>query len=133
MPRRLSKSFGCPTEFALAVLGGKWKTVILCYLKFRPMRYGELRRLLPRVSDKVLSERLRDLEAVGLVTRAVERGAPAVIVYSLSARGDALRPMLSAVYKWGLENAAAYGVHCDYPPDRAADAGITSRAFRRRA
>ncbi|MBO0757231.1 MAG: helix-turn-helix transcriptional regulator, partial [Bradyrhizobiaceae bacterium] len=69
MAKRLPKQFNCPTEFTLAVLGGKWKTVILCYLKERPCRYAELRKLLPTLSDKMLTERLADLVASGLIMR----------------------------------------------------------------
>ena len=61
MRKRLAKYFHCPTEFTLAVLDGKWKTVILSYLKERPCRYAELRRLVPSLSDKMLTERLSDL------------------------------------------------------------------------
>ena len=68
MGNRLAKSFNCPTEFTLQVLGGKWKTVILCYLKVRPLRYAELRKLIPKLSDKMLSQRLRELTDAGLVS-----------------------------------------------------------------
>jgi predicted transcriptional regulator len=68
MANKLPKSFLCPTEFTLAVLGGKWKTVILCYLNQRPCRYSELRKFMPNVSDKVLTERLRDLKASELIS-----------------------------------------------------------------
>src|SRR4029077_17833579 len=66
MVNRLARSFNCPTEFTLQVLGGKWKTVILCYLKMGPFRYAELRKLIPNLSDKVLSQRLRELTEAGL-------------------------------------------------------------------
>ena len=69
MSRALADRFNCPTEFALTVLGGKWKTIIIAYLSERPCHYGELRQLLPGLSDKVLSERLKDLQRSGLVTR----------------------------------------------------------------
>ena len=62
MTRPLATRFNCPTEFALTVLGGKWKTIILAYLSERPCHYGELRQLLPGLSDKVLTERLKDLQ-----------------------------------------------------------------------
>lgn len=80
------------------------------------MRYSELRRILSQVSDKVLTERLRELEYHGLVTRDLERVASAVTVYRLSARGESLEPMLSAVYRWGVDHAKTYGVRCDFRP-----------------
>lgn len=113
MKRALPKHFGCPTEFTLEVLGGKWKTVILCFLKEGPLRYGQLREFMPRLSDKVLTDRLKELEQAGLVTRkAVESRS---IVYRLTERGEALRPVLTAIYEWGDRHAAAFGVKCDNP------------------
>lgn len=110
MTRVLAKRFSCPTEFAIEVLGGKWKTVLLGFLKERPMRYGDLRRLLPALSDKVLSERLRELEEAGLIERRLD-----VALYRLSDRGRTLAGVLTALYDWGVENADAFGVTCDRP------------------
>ena len=113
MVRRLTKHYGCPTEFTLELLGGKWKTVILCYLKEGPWRYGELRAFMPRLSDKVLTERLKELEASGLIER---NGTGAqTVCYRLTARAESLRTVLTAIYQWGDRNAAAYGVQCDHP------------------
>ena len=86
MAKRLPTYFHCPTEFTLAVLDGKWKTVILSYLKQRPFRYAELRKLVPRLSDKVLTERLRDLTRSGLVVRRVTAGS-LTTSYTLSEKG----------------------------------------------
>ena len=69
--RKTKRDFGCPVEFSIDLLSGKWKTVILSRLKLRPMRYGELRRDIPALSDKVLTERLR----VFLCGRLCEAGA----------------------------------------------------------
>src|SRR5882757_2522079 len=63
--RKTKRKFGCPVEFSIDVLSGKWKTVILSRLKVRPMRYGELREVIPSLSDKVLTERLHDLRNNG--------------------------------------------------------------------
>jgi len=115
MARRLSKSFGCPAEFTLQVLGGKWKTVIMCYLKERPMRYGELRKMLPHMSDKVLTERLRELEDTGLVARTVKGADGKGVTYRLSTRGESLRSVLTSVYRWGVEHRDAYGVRFSLP------------------
>lgn len=113
MVRRLTKHYGCPTEFTLELLGGKWKTVILCYLKEGPWRYGELRRFMPRLSDKVLTERLKELEASGLIERT---GAGAQMVrYRLTQQAESLRPVLTGIYQWGHRHAVAYGVQCDDP------------------
>ncbi|HZT03757.1 MAG TPA: helix-turn-helix domain-containing protein [Steroidobacteraceae bacterium] len=113
MPRRLPRSFNCPAEFTLAMIGGKWRTAILCYLSRHPMRYSELRRLLPQLSDKVLSERLRELEFNGLVTRNIRLEPSSVTVYGLSERGQSLQIMLNEARRWGAEHANIYGVRCD--------------------
>jgi DNA-binding HxlR family transcriptional regulator len=112
--RRLTKHYGCATEFTLHLLGGKWKTIILCFLKEGPWRYGELRSFMPRLSDKVLTERLKELEASALIERTGNGGAERMR-YRLTARGEALRSVLTAIYQWGDKHAAAYGVQVDNP------------------
>jgi DNA-binding HxlR family transcriptional regulator len=112
MTKKLPKSFNCPTEFTLAVLDGKWKTVILCYLKERPRRYTELRKLVPKLSDKMLTERLHDLIAAGLVAR---RTTGAVQEYMLTQQGRLLSGVLHHLYTWGVENAASFNVQVGQP------------------
>ena len=97
---RMRKVYGCPVELSLELLGGKWKSVILAYLKDRPRSYGELRQLIPDLSDKVLTERLRGLEAQGLAARQIGP-EPGRVRYSLTERGKSLRPVLEALYAWG--------------------------------
>jgi DNA-binding HxlR family transcriptional regulator len=104
---RLGRVYGCGVEFSLDLLGGKWKTVILARLKEGPLRYGELRRLIPGLSDKILSERLQGLCEAGLIepiSSSVGKG------YRLSHRGASLRPLLQALYDWGEASAPAMGV-----------------------
>jgi DNA-binding HxlR family transcriptional regulator len=115
MSKKLAKAFNCPTEFTLAVLGGKWKTVILCYLKLRPFRYSELRVLHPNLSDKMLTERLQDLIDVGLVARRKSTGRKTIATYSLTDRGRSLHPLLGELYGWGEAQAAVFGVKVDFP------------------
>ena len=105
--KSLPKAFGCPVEFSLELLGGKWKTVILARLKEGPLRYGELRRLVPQLSDKVLTERLDDLQSLGLIRREGDKRSSA---YRLSARGETLKPLLQALYDWGQEHARELNV-----------------------
>ena len=113
MRKRLPAYFHCPTEFTLAVLDGKWKTVILSYLKERPCRYAELRKLVPRLSDKVLSERLHELTRSGLVVRQPMKGRTQG--YSLSGKGRSLSELLQHLYSWGLEHAGSFGVRVGAP------------------
>lgn len=105
----MSLSYACPVELALGVLGGKWRVVILAHLKQRPLRYSDLRRLTPRVSDKMLTQRLRELCKAGLVAKRGER-------YTLSARGKSAAPVLQALYDWGQQVAPELGLRIDPPP-----------------
>ena len=113
--KRLKKKYGCPTELALEFVGGKWKTVILCWLKEAPHRYSELRRKMPGISDKVLTERLRDLEALDLVCREPGASNPAQRMWLLTSRGESLRPMLDALYRWGVAAADDLAIEVGLP------------------
>lgn len=106
-------------ELCLAVLGGKWKTVVLAHLKQGPLRYGELRARIPSLADKVLTERLRELQAQGLVQceKQGARGAPAT--YELTERGQSLGVVLQALYDWGTHAARDLGVTIEPPADAA--------------
>jgi DNA-binding HxlR family transcriptional regulator len=110
MLKKFPTSFNCPTEFALEVLGGKWKTIILCNLKQRPCRYAELRKLVPKLSDKMLTERLRDLMARGLIAKSKAAANSKSEVYVLTPKGRSLQPPLKELYEWGKKHAHAYGV-----------------------
>jgi DNA-binding HxlR family transcriptional regulator len=115
MTRPLATRFNCPTEFALTVLGGKWKTIILAYLSERPCYYSELRQLLPGLSDKVLTERLTDLRRSGLIARGKRSTSSARPPYVLTTRGATLAPVLRHLYAWGDRHAAAFGVRVGNP------------------
>lgn len=101
--------YNCPVELALTRLGGKWKVVLLALLKERPHRFAELRAATPGLSDKVLTERLRELVAAGLVEQRKSGGRGAPSTYRLSARATRLRPALQALYDWGLAEGALEG------------------------
>jgi DNA-binding HxlR family transcriptional regulator len=89
-------------------LGGKWKTVILARLKDRPQRFNELLRLIPRLSDKMLSQCLVDLQERGLVIREVSQDDSAR--YGLTAEAHSLEPILQQLYDWGRAQAGRLGV-----------------------
>jgi DNA-binding HxlR family transcriptional regulator len=113
MAKKLPATVGCPTELTLDVLSGKWKTIILARLKSGALAYGELRKSIPALSDKMLTERLRDLERGGLLERRSRRadgGGQARVVYALTARGRSLRPVLEALFAWGLSSAPHLGI-----------------------
>ena len=134
MGKRLAKYFYCPTEFTLAVLDGKWKTVILSYLKERPCRYAELRKLVPRLSDKMLTERLRDLTRTGLVVRRPVGISSLTHCYALTEKASSLNAVLQHLYAWGVENADRFGVRVGQPLqglDATGTASVRSRVVRR--
>ena len=97
--------FGCPVELTLTMIGGKWKTIILARLKERPLRYGELRRAMPEIAEKVLTQRLRELEEAGFVSRLQADGGR----YAMTAQGKSLAPALEALYLWGQAAAETSG------------------------
>ncbi|APH03707.1 winged helix-turn-helix transcriptional regulator [Bacillus weihaiensis] len=95
----------CSIEYTLQKIGGKWKTVILWHLSVEgTYRYNELRRLLPGVTHKVLSQQLKELEADGLINRKQYNEMPPKVEYSISERGITLMPLLQEMHKWGTEN-----------------------------
>jgi DNA-binding HxlR family transcriptional regulator len=118
MGRKLANSFDNATEFTLAVLGGKWKTTILCCLDERPRRYGELRALISGLSDKVLTERLRDLRNLGLVRQRPSPCSPSGI-YMLTHRGKMLQRVLRDLHAWGRQHSALFGVKLTEPRRRS--------------
>jgi len=112
--KRLAKRFGCPVELSLEILGGKWKPVILARLKERTYRCSELHKLIPSLSTKMLTERLRDLETQGLVQRRGVVGKPHSL-YQLTARAESLKPVLQALHDWGRAAASEFNVEISSP------------------
>jgi DNA-binding HxlR family transcriptional regulator len=105
----MSKRYHCPVELAVDVIGGKWRSVILSHLKEGVHRYGELRRRMPDVSEKMLTQRLRELEADGLVMRRDLGTTPPHVEYRLTDEGHSLAPVLQALYDWGVARAERTG------------------------
>src|ERR1700694_2222236 len=91
----------CPTEGAIAVIGGRWKIILLWHLYGGKLRFSELRRKMPRISQKMLTEQLRQLEGHGLVTRTVFAEVPPRVEYAATALGESLRPVITAMGDWG--------------------------------
>ena len=105
----MPKTYSCAVELAVDVVGGRWRTVILSHLKEGVHRYGQLRRLIPDVSEKMLTQRLRELEADGLISRRDLGTVPPHVEYALTDEGRTLEPVLQALYDWGVARAERTG------------------------
>ena len=92
----------CPVATTVALIGSKWKLLILRNLLVRPWRFNELKKDLEGISQKVLTDSLRSLEGDGIVTRTVYPEIPPRVEYSLSELGESMRPIISAMERWGL-------------------------------
>jgi DNA-binding HxlR family transcriptional regulator len=94
----------CPHfHAAIELIGKRWSGAIVCALTERPMRFGELVKVVPGLSDRLLSQRLRELEDAGLVERDVEAGAPVRVTYSLTPRGEGLGPAIAELKGWAKQ------------------------------
>ncbi|WP_419770915.1 MAG: winged helix-turn-helix transcriptional regulator [Candidatus Marinarcus sp.] len=91
----------CPVETAIELIAGKWKILILWYLKTETKRFNELQKLMPRATQKMLIQKLRELEQDGLVLRVVFPVVPPKVEYSLTPYGQTLKPILKQLYLWG--------------------------------
>ena len=113
------KEYRCFFELALHVIGGKWKPVILYHLsRHSAMRFGELKRSLPDVTQRMLTKQLRELEADQIVTRTVFRQVPPKVEYALTELGRELIPVFDQMRSWGIMYEKAVRV----PRDQTSDA-----------
>ncbi|MCH1643035.1 helix-turn-helix transcriptional regulator [Paenibacillus timonensis] len=92
---------GCPVEFTLDVIGGKWKGVLLYHLIHGPIRFNEFRRICPTITQRMLTLQLRELEEDGIVHREVYHQVPPKVEYSLTEFGKTLVPILLKMKEWG--------------------------------
>ena len=91
----------CPVATTVQLIGNKWKLLILRNLRMRPWRFNELQKSLEGISQKVLTESLRSMEADGIIVRTVYAEVPPRVEYSLSELGETMRPILDAMEQWG--------------------------------
>lgn len=108
MPEQIAKKElpACPVETTLTLIGDKWKVLILRDLLPGKKRFGELKKSIGSVSQKVLTAQLRDMEKNGLVNRKVYPEVPPRVEYSLTELGQSLKPILDAMWNWGEEYKA---------------------------
>lgn len=101
---RYDCNFGCPVEACLEVIGGKWKGVVLFHLLGGTKRFNELRRLVPGVTQRMLTRQLRELEEDGVVARKVYPEVPPKVEYALTDFGRTLEPLLHQLQRWGSDS-----------------------------
>lgn len=95
------KEYHCAMDVTMDFIGGKWKTVVLWYLRKDKKRFSELRKLIPNITEKMLSLQLKDLEKDGLVRRKLYAEVPPRVEYYLTDFGKTLIPMLEEIARWG--------------------------------
>ena len=92
---------GCPVEATLELIGGKWKGVILYHLLEKTYRFGELKRVMPGITQRMLTKQLRELETDGIIHRKVYAQVPPKVEYSLTEVGESLRDVMMMMRDWG--------------------------------
>lgn len=100
----LQKKYNISVEATLEVIGGKWKCVILCHLTHGKKRTNELKRLMPSITQKMLTQQLRELEDDGIINRISYNEVPPRVEYELSAYGWSLQPILDSLCNWGEQH-----------------------------
>lgn len=100
-PQDEIEAFACPVAFTVDVIGGKWKSLILFHLMSGTKRFNELRRLIPDITQRMLTLQLRELEVDGIIHREIYREVPPKVEYSLTELGSSLAPLVSAMREWG--------------------------------
>jgi DNA-binding HxlR family transcriptional regulator len=113
--KRVKKApkYNCPVEATLDVIGGKWKALILFWLRDQVCRFGELRRKMPDISERMLTQQLRELEDHGIVHREVYPEVPPKVEYSLTAYGRTLRPITDLMCDWGVKHLRRLGIQAN--------------------
>ena len=101
--------YNCPVGATLELIGGKYKSLILWHLVDETLRFGELRKLIPQATPKMLTQQLRELEEANLLIRTVYPVVPPKVEYTLSELGVSIRPVLESMYAWGADYLAESG------------------------
>lgn len=101
--------YHCALDVTMELVGGKWKTIVLWYLRTDKKRFSELRRLIPGITEKMLSMQLRQLEQDGFVRRTVYPEVPPRVEYALTAHGRTLLPLLEEIAAWGRMMGKKHG------------------------
>ena len=108
-PRRRNPVSDCPLTAALSAMSGKWKLIIIYWLAEAPRHFAGLRQLMPSISQKVLTEQLRELVANDIVSREANGPVPEPVIYSLTDYGRSLLPIVEQVRRWGRGHIERFG------------------------
>jgi DNA-binding HxlR family transcriptional regulator len=101
--------FTCEKELTMSIISGKYKVVIIWHVGYEgPLRYNELFKLFPGISNRILTKQLRDLEQDGIISRRVYPVVPPKVEYFLTGMGDTLLPIVDNIWQWGKENMHYY-------------------------
>ena len=103
------KTYYCPVEVAMDVIGGKWKAVILWYLIGGTLRYNELKKKIVSISERILIRELKELEQSGLIKRKAYPTVPPKVEYSLSSYGQSIVPLIQNIASWGEQYTSDRG------------------------
>ncbi|OJJ15398.1 transcriptional regulator [marine bacterium AO1-C] len=106
MNKENQKKYYCPIDVTIKTIGGKWKPIILHHLLSGTKRFGELRKLIPDITQKMLTQQLRELEQDALVARKIYPEVPPKVEYSLTDYGTTLKQVLTELSKWGVMHTA---------------------------
>ena len=98
------KKIFCPITATLNVIGGRWKVLILYNLQDKTVRFGELKRMMPGITQKMLTQQLRELEQDGIIYRKVYPEVPPKVEYSLTEFGETLKPVMDVMCRWGTSH-----------------------------
>lgn len=117
MSKIQEKTYRCGMELTMDIIGGKWKGVILWNLRNRTLRFSQLKRRLHSVTQKMLTQQLRELEEDGLINRKVFPQVPPKVEYSLTEYGKTIVPVLYSIYQWGIKYSMQFDVNLDIPDE----------------
>ncbi|WMJ79439.1 helix-turn-helix domain-containing protein [Clostridium sp. MB40-C1] len=117
MSKVKDKTYLCGMELTMDVIGGKWKSVILWHLRNKTLRFSQLKRRLHGITQKMLTQQLRELEEDGLINRKVFPQVPPKVEYSLTEYGQSIVPVLYSIYQWGINYSKHFNLDLDIPED----------------
>jgi DNA-binding HxlR family transcriptional regulator len=103
------KNYHCALDVTMDFIGGKWKSVVLWYLRNETLRFSELKKQIPSITEKMLSLQLKELEKDGIVARQVYAEVPPRVEYCLTEEGKSVIPVLEQLAAWGRERAKKFG------------------------